>query len=266
LEWDRVAGFTLAAVGGVLVVAGGLAAQGAPTTIDSLSYIATAGLIGLFCLGLGVGLFLSADLHDEWHKLDRIEAAIRGEPRADAEEILDLVSRTGTADAVPSGSLLATAGDGSGGRGRSGLTAAVALNRGVARLLPVILLAPLAVMSLGISQASSSGEFTDSARGVWVAALGVAVTFGLIGLNTGRMRARISRRRVAALSPYAAVGVARREAGGGRSADRGLWVVDGLRHFHRGGCPALAGLEPKPLARHAVGAELVPCGLCGAGG
>ena len=241
-EWDRVAGFALAGVGGVLVVLGGLAARGAPTTIDSLSYIATAGLIGLFCLGLGVGLFLSADLRDEWHKLDRIEAAIRGEPHADAETVLDLVSRSGvdgadrTAGAVASG-----------------------------RFMSVLLL-PLAVMTLGIRQASSSAEFATAGRGVWIAALGVGATGGLVALRTARMRTRVLRRHSDLLSRYSTAGT--QPLGPAPRSDADdivVWAADGLRHFHRRGCPALAGLAAVPLDRPDVGAELVPCGLCGVG-
>jgi hypothetical protein len=46
-------------------------------TAKQLPYIAGCGLGGIFLLGLGAMLWLSADLRDEWRKLDLIEAAIR---------------------------------------------------------------------------------------------------------------------------------------------------------------------------------------------
>src|SRR4051812_18038812 len=42
-----------------------------------LPYMAGCGLGGLFLLGMAAMFWLSADLHDEWRKLDLIEAAIR---------------------------------------------------------------------------------------------------------------------------------------------------------------------------------------------
>src|SRR5581483_2749023 len=36
----------------------------------------SGGLGGVFLLGIGATLYMSADMHDEWRKLDRIEAAI----------------------------------------------------------------------------------------------------------------------------------------------------------------------------------------------
>ena len=48
-----------------------------PSILSQLSYIGSAALIGLFLTIVGVGLLVTADLHDEWRKLDRIEAAIR---------------------------------------------------------------------------------------------------------------------------------------------------------------------------------------------
>src|SRR5439155_451151 len=51
--------------------------SGASTTKDQLSYLASGGLGGLFCLGAGVGLLISAGLSDEWRKLDALTRAVR---------------------------------------------------------------------------------------------------------------------------------------------------------------------------------------------
>lgn len=266
-EWDRVAGFTLAGVGGLLVVVGGVAARGAPTTIDALSYIATAGLIGLFCTIVGVGMFVSADLHDEWHKLDRIEAAIRGEPLEDAETVLDLVNpkdRNGSAAGGPvvsGGADLVGTRPGPG----SGFSAAVALNPGATRLLPAILLAPLAVLALGVGKASSSGEFSSAGQGIWIAAAAVAVAGAMIALLTRRERARVMERRTASLAPYLQAVTTFPPRGGTDGDDPHVWVGPGLRHFHRSGCAALAGVDATQMQRDDVGAGRVPCGLCGTG-
>jgi hypothetical protein len=42
-------------------------------TGEQLPYVVSGGMVGLFLLGLGAMLWLSADLRDEWRKLDRLE-------------------------------------------------------------------------------------------------------------------------------------------------------------------------------------------------
>jgi hypothetical protein len=80
-EWDRVAGYCLIALGALLLVLGYAGVSGSPYVAEGLSYIMSGGVGGLFLLGAGATLLISADLHDEWRKLDRVEAALRaGEP------------------------------------------------------------------------------------------------------------------------------------------------------------------------------------------
>jgi hypothetical protein len=47
------------------------------STGRQLSYLISGGVGGLMLVAVGVTLLLSADLHDEWRKLDRIEEALR---------------------------------------------------------------------------------------------------------------------------------------------------------------------------------------------
>ncbi len=75
-EWDRVAGYTLIALGALFLVLGYTGVSESPYVAEGLSYIMSGGIGGLFCLGAGATLLLSADSHDEWRKLDRVEAAI----------------------------------------------------------------------------------------------------------------------------------------------------------------------------------------------
>ncbi len=80
-EWDRVAGFCLIALGALLLVLGYTGVSGSPYVAEALSYIMSGGIGGLFLLGAGATLLISADIHDEWRKLDRVEDALRsGEP------------------------------------------------------------------------------------------------------------------------------------------------------------------------------------------
>ena len=76
-EWDRVVGFALVVLGAVCLVLGYIGVSDSPYLVENLSYIMSGGIGGLFLLGAGATLLVSADLHDEWRKLDKVEDAIR---------------------------------------------------------------------------------------------------------------------------------------------------------------------------------------------
>jgi hypothetical protein len=76
-QWDRAVGIALLAVGGLLIIFGWVAISGASNTSDQLSYLASGAVGGLFCLGAGAGLVVSANLSDEWRKLDELTRAVR---------------------------------------------------------------------------------------------------------------------------------------------------------------------------------------------
>jgi hypothetical protein len=53
---------------------------------EQIPYIASAGLLGVCLVAVGAVLWLSADLRDEWRKLDRIEELMRtGQYRIDVD-------------------------------------------------------------------------------------------------------------------------------------------------------------------------------------
>src|SRR5438132_10098456 len=80
-EWDRVLGFGLIGLGAVFVVLAYFGVSDSPYLAQQLSFITSGGIGGLFLLGAGATLLHTADVHDEWRKLDRIEQALRaGEP------------------------------------------------------------------------------------------------------------------------------------------------------------------------------------------
>lgn len=96
-EWDRVLGFGLIGIGGVFLVAGYFGVSDSAYVAQSLSYMMSGGIGGLFLLGAGATLLITADLHDEWRKVDAVEQAIRGGeiPQAPVLSRLETVERNG---------------------------------------------------------------------------------------------------------------------------------------------------------------------------
>ena len=76
-QWDRVAAWICVAAGAIVLVVGWFGVSGTAYPADQLPYILSGGVGGVFLLGLGATLWISADLRDEWRKLDRIDAGLR---------------------------------------------------------------------------------------------------------------------------------------------------------------------------------------------
>jgi hypothetical protein len=77
LESDRLAGWVSVAVGLLALLLGWIGTSGSKYAAQQLPYILTGGIGGVFGLGLGATLLLSADLRDEWRKLDKIHEELR---------------------------------------------------------------------------------------------------------------------------------------------------------------------------------------------
>jgi len=76
-QWDRVLGWVAVALGAVSLLLGWLGVSDTVYPAEQIPYVLSGGIFGLFLVGLGGILLLSADLRDEWVKLDSIEDAIR---------------------------------------------------------------------------------------------------------------------------------------------------------------------------------------------
>jgi hypothetical protein len=72
-EWDRVGAWLCVIGGAVCLFVGYLGVSDTLETGKQLPYVVSGGMVGLFLLGLGALLWLSADLRDEWRKLDAID-------------------------------------------------------------------------------------------------------------------------------------------------------------------------------------------------
>lgn len=83
LGWDRVAAWTCVLAGALALLGGWLGVSDKLYTAEQIPYVISAGLGGVFLLGLGGVLWLSADLRDEWTQLDRVEALLAAQTEAE---------------------------------------------------------------------------------------------------------------------------------------------------------------------------------------
>ena len=72
-NWDRAGAWLCVGVGAVLLIAGWVGASNTAYPAEQLPYILSGGIGGALFVAMGATLLISADLRDEWRKLDRIE-------------------------------------------------------------------------------------------------------------------------------------------------------------------------------------------------
>lgn|GEM_PF-952999 len=235
-QWDRVLGWVLVGVGGLLVVTGAINVSRAGDQLDQLSYLASGPAIGLFLLIVGAVLLMSADLRDEWSKLDEVAALLR---RSAATE------PPGDDHPPPQIDLRAA---------RVGVTTMVAAGLGVAG---------------GALGARQSLERASAAR--WTGLSGASLALVVLAAGFLWLQARRDvRLRLAAVDEA----LAAHRDGGGRGAPGPAgpsepvgpgagFVVDGSALYHRPGCDLLGFAEAAPVsAAGAAQAGLEPCPLC----
>lgn len=75
-QWDRALALVATVVGAVMLINGWVGVSGTNVLSEQEPYIVSGGIGGIFLLGIGATLWVSADLRDEWRKLDRIEKAL----------------------------------------------------------------------------------------------------------------------------------------------------------------------------------------------
>jgi hypothetical protein len=76
VQWDRAGAWLCIALGILALILGWVGVSGNAYLAGQMPYLISGGVGGVFLLGVGGMLWLSADLRDEWHKLDRIERAL----------------------------------------------------------------------------------------------------------------------------------------------------------------------------------------------
>jgi putative Mn2+ efflux pump MntP len=79
-QWDRVGAWLCIAAGVVTLIAGWVGAAATEYPAEQLPFIISGGIGGALLVALGCTLLISADMRDEWQKLDRIEKVLGGRP------------------------------------------------------------------------------------------------------------------------------------------------------------------------------------------
>jgi len=75
-QWDRVLAIACVVLGALALLLGWLGVSGTALSYKQLPYIISGGLVGVTLIGIGATIYLSADLRDEWRKLDRLEERV----------------------------------------------------------------------------------------------------------------------------------------------------------------------------------------------
>jgi hypothetical protein len=76
-QWDRVAAATALAAGVVCLLLGWLGVSDTEYVAKQIPYVISDGLAGIFLLGVGTMLWLSADMRDEWRELRGLRVLMR---------------------------------------------------------------------------------------------------------------------------------------------------------------------------------------------
>lgn len=276
-QWDRIAAVGCAVGGVILLIVGYQGIADSPYVAEELAYLISGGLGGVFLLGVAATLYISADMHDEWRKLDRIEDAIlslrdeNGTPGRFDDLVEPVAESRASQHRAGANSQAATAGVAQRSRQAEPRPGSVlAMPRELFNHLRVgavaMTLAFVALMFAYFRAADVSESrpaFTATAwASVVLAIAGVVATMGMVG-----MRRRLMARRRILLSGFLAR--ARREAApssageisSARMPERLLVIPEG-RYAHVPSCAMVAGERTGSVSSSALPEGILPCAIC----
>jgi hypothetical protein len=244
-----VVGYGCLGLGALALV---LAYLGVANTVDlpgEMAYAVSGGLGGLFLLGVAATMLLSADLHDEWRKLDRIERSLLARDRGGVVDV---------SDAAPRDAEVAVAG--------AGARATPAERRSTAMATLFALVAGAAVVG-GWYRTATVADNGRAVGGFAVALVGV-ILLGVVAIvRVGSLATVVRQRQATVLAPIALQldrpgGDRGRSQFGALAGKDSMLLAEGARHFHRRGCPAVAGVEASEVDPAETPAGVSACRLC----
>lgn len=95
LNWDRALAMTLVLMGLLALTLGWVGVSGTGLAAEQNPYLISGGLAGVALITLGCTLWVSADLQDEWRRLDALEERLG--------ELVGSASANGSADPAVGG-------------------------------------------------------------------------------------------------------------------------------------------------------------------
>ena len=225
-QGDRVVGWALVVASGAWLGGGYHNVAQSIYPPEQVTYLISGGLVALVILCAGAMLLLVADWKDDRLKLDRIADGLAGEGPA----------ATGASKLTP-----------------------VLLGGGVAALIGA------ALVAAGWAEAADAVQLRPAMNGLAVATAG----FGLILLALSGvaywLRRSLVRRMTSLLSSLTSLKAEHEVVLDSEPVHLDLtdfWTAEGLRRYHRAGCPALASArgERRPVKPNSTDQE--PCLLC----
>ena len=235
---QRAVGFALIGAGATAVAVGWVSVSGASTPQEQLSYLVSAGLSGLLCLGIGLTLLLDAGLRDA------------------ARMVAEL------ADVSPLSACPPQTENGFAGGG----------------IVPIVVAGGVAavLVGLGWNQAAGAPDEGSAVPGLTIGLAGLLVGAVAAAARLLALRATVARHRAAVVGPLAAryrpapvtVDLAAGPAtvtSSAASDPATVIVASGLTRFHRAGCPTLHDVDTTVVSRNDLAADLRPCQICEAG-
>jgi hypothetical protein len=261
-QWDRAAALACLVAGVIALIVGYHGVAHTKYVPDALAYLISGGLGGVFLLGVGALLYSSADMHDEWRKLDRIEAAILrlspeqlgAPPDAEGAEPARITARVaGTSN----GHRTTPVTVGLAQRVTGGDMAVLTLRLPGAALAVALLCGFLAWYHAAHVSAQRAA-YTSTAWATLVVVLAVGAVAMQAGLGKRRLqvRRRVLLRRFDTGEPIAVTAV-RREIPDGR-----LLVISGGRFAHAAHCAMLHGEATTEVDPFALPTGVTRCAIC----
>lgn len=82
VQWDRTGAVVAVVAGVVVLIIGWIGTSTTEYVAAQVPYVISAGVGGIFLLGIGAALWISADLRDEWREMRTLSVQIRREQEA----------------------------------------------------------------------------------------------------------------------------------------------------------------------------------------
>lgn len=253
---DRVVAWLLIAIGGLCILGGWLGVTNTVQVYNQLTYLVSGAIVGLFFLGVGIALLLSADFHDEWRKLDRIEAALRGRPLPEVDEILDLKAEEHTAPsgAVQSESVMMAS-------AQPATAVALLIRRELAWVMPGLVVS-VALIAFAWVRSTNSMDAQIGADALLIAVYGILACGIGVALHSRWLRQSLARRKGDLLGPLLPIiAEAADDTVDLTATDGTFYVSEGGKRYHRAHCAIVACQRAAPATPAQV-AQLVACELC----